>query len=1213
MDQTNTNFKSILIKLASPEKILSWSRGEVTKPETINYRSQRPERDGLFCEKIFGPEKDYECYCGKYRKIRYKGIICDKCGVEITKSIVRRERMGHISLAAPVAHIWFLRSIPSRIGLLLGLSINDLERVIYYSGYIITKIDEEKRETLLKNLEKEFKRKIKNAADKSETAKIKEVADKTRKELKSLALYQVLNEIEYHRFSLKYGEIFEAGIGAEALYYIFKNLNLENIKNEMAVKLQEEFDNQQKIKILGKFNLVSSLLVSNIKPEWMFLKVVPVIPPALRPIVPLDGGRHATSDVNDLYRRVINRNNRLKKLMELRAPEVMLRNEKRMLQESVDALMDNSLRHTQELSSQRRPLKSLADMLKGKQGRFRQNLLGKRVDYSGRSVIVVGSELKIDQVGLPKHLVLELFRPFVIAELLKEEIAFNIKGANKLIDEPTPKIWAILEDIIKDKYVLLNRAPTLHRLGIQAFKPILIEGHAIQIHPLVCEAFNADFDGDQMAVHIPLTQEAQEEAKRLMASSANLLKPGTGEPIVMPSQDIIAGCYWLTKMKPGAKGEGKFFASPNEAVTAYEFGVVALQSKVNIKTANTSKYASMSDTPNRIIETTVGRVLFNSVLPSDFNFINTDINKKTLNKIVANIIEKYDKTISSSILDKIKDFGFRYATLSGVSWGMNDLKIPEEKKELIKLSKEEALRVKEDYEKGLLNEEERYNKNIKIWMELKNKIFDLVLKTLDEFGPVNLMVSSAARGKWDQVVQMTGMTGLVNNPAGKIIELPIFSSYKEGLNPLEYFISTHGARKGTADTALKTSAAGYLTRRLVDVASDIILENDCGAKEGIIADKKKAAEYSKHFSSRIFGRTLLRDVKDKKGKIIFQAGHLLNRAEAEEIEKNQDIENITIRSPLTCATLGGLCQTCYGFDLGNNALVKLGETVGVVAAQSIGEPGTQLTMRTFHTGGVAGAGLDITFGLPRVEELFEIRIPSNPAVLSEVDGKILEIKDEGKDKKVTVLIDKTAEKKLDAKPAKSKKSAKDEKDAKEFLVPFGRTLIVKEGDYVQCGDAFSDGPLDVKKLYSLAGKKKAEEYILKEVAKVYFLQGVSVNAKHIEVIIRQMFSRFKIKHPNDTDFFQEKVVEQAELLEKNNQAIKSGLKPAEATQLLMGITKVALTTSSVLSAASFQDTTRVLVSAALHAKKDRLKGLKENVIIGRLIPAGTTFRKEFKK
>lgn len=1210
MDPQNINFRSILLKLASPEEILSWSHGEITKPETINYRSQRPERDGLFDEKIFGPTKDYECYCGKYRKVRYKGIICDKCGVEVTKSIVRRERMGHIDLATPVAHIWYLRSIPSRIGLLLDISINDLEKVVYYSGYIVTNVDEAKKEEMLKEVEREFKSKLKSIESKTEITSLKDLADRTKRELKSIRPYQILNELEYHKFSLKYGDIFEAGIGAEALYKVFKNIDLEAIRSKLQAEMEKDVDIQIKKKMIGRMNLLNSFINESVKPEWMFLRVVPVIPPDLRPIVPLDGGRHAASDVNDLYRRVINRNNRLKRLIELKAPEVMQRNEKRMLQEAVDALLDNSLRHTQELNSQRRPLKSLADMLKGKQGRFRQNLLGKRVDYSGRSVIVVGPELKMDQVGLPKHLVLELFRPFVINKLLDSGEAFNVKGANRLIDEPTPKIWAILEDIIKDKYVLLNRAPTLHRLGIQAFRPILIEGNAIQIHPLVCSAFNADFDGDQMAVHVPLSREAQEEARRLMASSTNLLKPGTGEPIVTPSQDVIAGCFWLTKIKPGAKGEGKYFSSPNEAITSYEFGFTDIHAKINIKITETPKY-DMVSLENGMFETSVGRILFNSVLPSDFGFINKEVSKKVLTRIVVDIINKYEKEIIPSILDRIKNFGFKYATMSGMSWGIDDLKIPEEKKGLIVIADEEASKIKSDFEKGLLTDIERYHKVLKVYTELKNKISDLVPKTLEEFGPVSLMTSSAARGSLDQVTQMTGMVGHVVNPAGKIIELPILACYKEGFNPLEYFISTHGARKGTADTALKTSAAGYLTRRLVDVAYDIILEEDCGTKEGLQISRTEIEEYAKNLSGRIFGRVLNEDIKDSEGKVLFKRGQVLNLKDAELIEQNKEIKEVSLRSPLRCKVAGGLCKMCYGYDLGSNSLIQFGEAVGVVAAQSIGEPGTQLTMRTFHTGGVAGAGADITLGLPRVEELFEARIPTNSAVLSDVSGQIMKIESEGSDKKITILLDKGFEQISEPKKSKQKETVK--KDSKEFIVPFDRLVLVSENDHVEAGDALSDGPYDIKKLFVLAGMKKTEHYIMKEVAKVYYLQGVSVNIKHIEVIVRQMFSRIRVKDPKGTELSVGKIVDELEFITENQEAIKNGLAPAEGQKVLMGLTKVALTTSSFLSAASFQDTTRVLVDAAIKAKEDNLRGLKENVIIGRLIPAGTNYRKEFDK
>ena len=1198
METKVTDFKSIMIRLASPEKILAWSRGEITKPETINYRTQRAEKDGLFDERIFGPERDYECYCGKYRRIRYKGIICDKCGVEVTRSIVRRERMGHIKLATPVSHIWFMRGVPSRVGLVLNLSVPELERVIYFAGYIVTKVDEKAKEEALKELEKEFKSKSKKAAEGKEKDKqmLKGVWDAARKELESIKVRRVLSEVEYHRLSLKWGEVFEAGIGAEALYKLCKDTNLTQIRKELEKELAETENPMARKKITKRLSLVKSIERSGTRPEWMFLSVIPVSPPALRPMVQLEGGRHATSDVNDLYRRVINRNNRLKKLLELKAPEVIVRNEKRMLQEAVDALLDNSIRRgpgAATSQAQKRPLRSLADMLKGKQGRFRQNLLGKRVDYSGRSVIVVGPELKLHQCGLPKHMALELFRPFVINKLISVGFAHNIRSANRLIDDATPDVWAILEEVIEGKHVLLNRAPTLHRLGIQAFQPVLIEGNAIQIHPMVCSAFNADFDGDQMAVHVPLTEEAQHEAATIMAAAKNLLKPGTGDPTVTPSQDMVIGCYWLTKLRAGGEGEGKIFSNPNEAILAHDSGVLDLKALIKVRATLTNKYKKFE---GGIFETSVGRLLFNSVLPDDFAFINEDIRKKTLEKIVARLIIEYGVDKVAPILDKIKAFGYRYATKSGISWGMDDLKVPGEKKGIIKEAEVEARKVEEQYNEGLLTDEERYDKIISIWAEVKRKVDELVPKLLSNEGPIHLMVSSAARGTWTQVTQMTGMKGLVRNPAGRTIELPILSSYKEGLNVLEYFISTHGARKGTADTALKTAHAGYLTRRLVDVAQELIIrEEDCEDNTGLHITKKEVEEYGKAFSSRIFGRILVSDAKGPDGKVIFKKGSLLSHEDAEKIEQ-AGVEAVTVRSPITCQTIRGVCQACYGYDLGSNAIVRMGEAVGIVAAQAIGEPGTQLTMRTFHVGGVAGAS-DITMGLPRVEEIFELRLPKNVATLSDVDGTVIEIGEKGREKIVKILV--------------NEKGKKKNEEAKEFTIPFGRALAVAKGQEVKKGQMLCEGPIDIKELYVLSGHEAAMDYVIREVGRIYALQGASINDKHVEVIVRQMFSRIRIKDSGETRFAVGDVVEKGEFLEENARVKTKGGKEAEGGGMVLGITKTALSTSSFLAAASFQETTRVLISAALEGKEDKLHGLKENVIIGRLIPAGTGYRKDF--
>jgi len=1175
-----TDFNSVMLKLASPEKILSWSHGEVTKPETINYRTQRPERNGLFCEKIFGPEKDYECYCGKYRRIRYKGVVCEKCGVEVTRSIVRRERMGHIALAAPVSHIWFLKGIPSRIGMILDIPVQKLERVIYFAGYIITNVNEQLRSEALKRIDSEYKAKLKTVSAPEEKEKLKELYSASKAELNAIKIYEVLTPTDYYNLSRKYGEVFSVGIGAEAIYNIFKNLDLEKLKDELEKQL-ENAPTQEQPRIVSRLNLIKSMINAGVRPEWMFLTVIPVIPPALRPMVSLEGERYATSDLNDLYRRVINRNNRLKKLIEINAPEVICRNEKRILQEAVDALIDNGMRKGQNMAlsqAQKRPLKSLADMLKGKQGRFRQNLLGKRVDYSARSVIVVGPELKMDQCGLPKHIALELFRPFVISKLLKKELAYNIRGAGRLIDEKTPEVWAALEEVIKDKYVLLNRAPTLHRLGVQAFKPVLIEGNAIQLHPLVCVAFNADFDGDQMSVHLPLSDEAQAEARDLMASVKNLLKPGNGEPIVNPVQDMVMGCNWLTKIKENAKGEGRYFSTPNEAITAYDFGYVDIRAKIKVLATGNLKYKQFN---KEVFETTVGRLLFNSVLPSDFPFVNEEINKKSLARLVSKIIDKYGLEETPPILDKIKNFGFEMATLSGMSWGIDDLVIPPEKNDILKRAEAKSKEITEQYQEGLLSDEEAYDKIIQVWNDAKGEVDELVPKALDKEGSVYNIINSGARGSWIQVGQMSGMKGLVVNPSGKIIDFPVISCYKEGLNVLEYFITTHGARKGEADTALKTPKSGYLTRRLVDVAQDVIIKGeDCGDKEGIKISRKEIESYGKKLSARIFGRVLAKDVKR------FKAGHLLSIEDAKELE-NSDIEEVYIFSPVSCLLKDGVCKKCYGYDLGSNTPIKMGEAVGIVAAQAIGEPGTQLTLRTFHTGGVAAAA-DITQGLPRVEEIFELRPPKIPAVICEEDGDVLEVINNGQEKVVKV-------------------------GEKEYIIPFGRRIIVKEGQSVKRGEFLTDGAANIKNLFNIAGKEVAQNYILNEVSKVYTTQGAVINDKHIEIIARQMFSRYRIKDPGDTNFSREKVVERAELIEKNEEVKKRGGKEAKAVQLVMPISKVSLSTTSFLSAASFQDTARVLIKVAVEGVIDKLRGLKENVLVGRLIPAGTGFRKDYLK
>ncbi|MES2315561.1 MAG: DNA-directed RNA polymerase subunit beta' [Patescibacteria group bacterium] len=1187
-----TEFDYITLRLASPEQIKEWSYGEVTKPETINYRTGRSERGGLFDEKIFGPEKDYECYCGKYRRIRYKDIICEKCGVEVTRSIVRRERMGHIELSTPVSHIWFLRGVPSRMSILLNISVSDLEKVIYFAGYIITKVHEEEKATLISGLDKEYKTKVKSIPDEETREKLKTLLSVTKKEIGEIYEGKVLNEISFHHYSLKYGTCFEANIGAEAIYSIFKNLDLNKLKTlteAMVVKASAV----EKEKLQKRLSLIRAMTYASIRPEWMFLTVIPVIPPVLRPMVALDGGRHATSDLNDLYRRVINRNNRLKKLKEINAPDVILRNEKRIIQEAVDALIDNSIAKQNDSAamsqSQKRPLKSLSDNLKSKQGLFRQNLLGKRVDYSGRSVIVVGPQLKLNQCGLPKHMALELFRPFVISKILQAELAFNIRGANKLIEERTAEVWAMLEEVIEGKYVLLNRAPTLHRLGIQAFNPILIEGNAIQVHPLVCAAFNADFDGDQMAVYVPLLEEAQAEAKELMASNKNLLKPQNGDPIVNPSKDIVLGSFWMTKFVDNELGEGKYFPNPNTAITAFDYGVVSLRAKIKVLATDTPKYKKFE---GKVFDTSVGKLLFNSILPNDFSYVNDEMTQKRMSSLVDELILSYGVDQTPPILDKIKEFGFKYSTISGITWGLDNVSVPVEKPKIIAEGRKLEEQVISEWKEGLLSLEERYQKIIEIWTQAKKDLEKVLPGSLDKNGSTYDIFTSGARGSMGQLTQMSGMKGLIQNNQGKTLEFPIIPSYQEGLSPIEYFVTTHGARKGASDTALNTAKAGYLTRRLVDVAQDVVVtEEDCGTKEGKVVTKENISGIEIPLSKNIRGRVLAGDLKDKDGKVAYKRGFLITKEEAITIEKAGFTE-VFVRSPLTCKTVHGICVMCYGLDLGRNHIVKQGEAVGIIAAQAIGEPGTQLTLRTFHAGGVAGT--DITTGLPRIEEIFERRIPKNPAIISESDGEVIEIKDkEGKEKLIKVLSDT----KLDGKPNEI-----------EYLVPFRRMPIIKTGDRVKSGQLLTDGSADIAAIFKFGGKEQVEEYIITEINKVYELQSASISRKHTEIIVRQMFSRRKIKDAGETNFSIGDIVENTAFIEENVRITKEGGKEAKAEIVVLGITEVSLRTKSWLSAASFQNTNRILIENAIKGGVDSLRGLKENVIIGRLIPAGTGFK-----
>ncbi len=1205
------DFDAITLSVASPERIAEWSFGEVTKPETINYRTQRSEKSGLFDEKIFGPDKDYECYCGKYRGIRYKGIVCEKCGVEITRSIVRRERMGHIELAVPVSHIWFLRSMPSRVGLLMGMTTADLEKVVYFAGYLVTKVHEDEKEKILKSLDSEYKTKVKGAHDEKTKEALKALMVTARTEIESLEEGMVMDEVAYHKYSMKYGSLFEANIGAEAVYETLKKLDLKKLLEKLEKDL-EKASALDSIKLAKRISLLKSMIKADLRPEWMFLTRIPVIPPALRPMVALEGGRYATSDVNDLYRRVINRNNRLLKLKEINAPDVILRNEKRILQEAVDALIDNSIRHgaatgAAAAQAQKRALKSLSDNLKSKRGLFRQNLLGKRVDYSGRSVIVVGPELALNQCGLPKHMALELFRPFVISGLLKKELAYNIRGAGRLIDDGTPEVWAILEEVIKGKYVLLNRAPTLHRLGIQAFMPVLIEGNAIQVHPLVCTAFNADFDGDQMAVHVPLSEEAQTEAREIMASDKNILKPGNGDATVVSKLlDIVLGCFWITKEVVGDKGEGKIFESPIAAISAHNHGAIGYRAKIKVLAPENEKYAEFK---GGIFETTIGRILFNDVLPSDYPYINKEINRNRLAGIIDTIISTKGVASVPSILDAIKSFGFKYTTHSGTTWGLNDILIPKGKAEVVSRGKAQSDLVMEQFNEGLLTEEERLRKNVEIWHKTKNDVEKLIPETLDKQGSVYDMITSGARGSMAQITAMAGMKGLIASSSGEVIEFPILSCAKEGLTPIEYFITTHGSRKGLTDTALNTAKAGYLTRKLFVVAQDVMVtEDDCGTKSHIIIKKQTASGIEIPLSKNIRGRVIATDLADKNGKVLYKKGHLLSKAEALHVEE-AGITEIAVRSPLSCESIKGVCTQCYGIDLGKNALVELGEAVGTVAAQAIGEPGTQLTMRTFHAGGAASVGGDITSGLPRVEEVFEKRRPKNPAIVAAFDGMVTEVKDNGKEKIIKVIGEPGDKPKAKRTTKKALEGAPVLKAGEiEYTCHYKRVPLVKVGDHVKKGDLLTDGSADIDEVFKYGGKEKAKEYVITEVSKIYELQGETVSRKHIEIIVKQMFSRYEITHSGSTILSEGDIVSENDLYESNSDAKKAEGDEAKADPIAMGITDVSLSRKSFLAAASFQHTTRILINNAVRGSQDNLVGLMENVIIGRLIPAGTGFK-----
>lgn len=1234
---TIEDFETLRVSVASPDEILDWSYGEITKPETVNYRTQKPERDGLFDERIFGPVKDYECYCGKYKKVRFKGIVCDRCGVEVTKSIVRRHRMGHVKLCVPVTHIWYLRGTPSRIGLMLGMSVKDVERVVYFVNYIVTKVDEEKKDSLKNELKTQLEEKrnevmAEDLGDKEKAEKI-EVLQKgyleALSELDSIKHKQLITEYQYRDFEEKFGDFFEAKSGTDAIYALLKEIDLDELLKELVSEIQNS-TGQRKKKAMTRMRLVKFFVSANKRPEWMIITVLPVIPPDLRPMVQLDGGRFATSDLNDLYRRVINRNNRLKRLLDINAPDVIMRNEKRMLQEAVDALIDNESKRGKAITTQaKRKLKSLSDILRGKQGRFRQNLLGKRVDYSGRSVIVVGPELQLHQCGLPKKMALELFKPFVVGRLVRDGLAANIKIAQKMVEKQVSEVWDILEEITNSKYVLLNRAPTLHRLGIQAFQPILVEGSAIRIHPLVCSAFNADFDGDQMAVHVPLSENAQKEAKEIMLSSHNLLKPADGVPVVTPSQDIIIGVYWMTKEKKGALGEGKFFADPKEAILAYQNRKISIRALIKVRMEN-----------GEVVETVVGRLLFARRMPKGFPFYNQIISKSDLKKIIAKCYKEYGEEETAKLVDEIKNFGFKYATRSGITFSAFDLETPNDREGVLGETDQKIENLRDQYKQGLITNSERRAKLIENWMETTESISQTLMKSFDPENPIFMMVDSGARGDSGQLNQLSGIVGLVVNPAGEIIELPIKSNYKEGLPVLEYFISTHAARKGKSDTALRTSDSGYLTRRLVDVSQDIVItEEDCKDKIGFEVFSQEEA--SEGYGERVVGRVLAKDVLDEKGKVLAKAGTLIDENLGKEIEEKTS--SVTIRSALTCRAHWGVCQKCYGLNLAKGKLAEFGEAVGVVAAQSIGEPGTQLTMRTFHAGGVAGT--DITQGLPRVNELFEVRPPKGQAYITEISGKV-SIKHEGENNIVKILSDepvldkyKVVEnakvkvksnaiveggevlldvegKKVFAKHGGTAKIEKgflvierDEHKFREYVVPKYLNLIVKNNEQVFAGQQLTEGSINLDELLEASGLETVQRYFISEVKKIYAAQGQNIADKHLEIIIRQMFSKVRIVESGDSHFLPGEVVERRIFEESKESLIKDKKFAPRGEVLLMGITKISLLTDSFLSAASFQETTRVLTEAAVSSRVDELKGLKENVIIGRLIPAGTGYKK----
>jgi len=1261
------DFDAVRISLASPEQIRSWSYGEVTKPETINYRTLKPERDGLFCERIFGPTKDFECYCGKYKRIRYKGIICDKCGVEVARAKVRRERMGHIELACAISHIWFAKGIPSRLGLLLDLSPRSLERVLYFSHYIVADINEETRQEVIRQLEENRVQEVegrhsvleaeiqemeqRQAAEddvnqrrrhfEDEKVQLEESVSVEIDRLRDLMKCALLNESEYQELKHKYPKVFEAGMGAEAILQIVKDVNLDELRSGLLDEI-ESTSGQRHKKASKRLRLIEALRRSNNKPEWMVLTVLPVLPPDLRPLVQLDGGRFATSDLNDLYRRVINRNNRLRHLIEIGAPEIIIRNEKRMLQEAVDSLIDNGRRGRAVSVSGNHKLKSLSDILRGKQGRFRQNLLGKRVDYSGRSVIVIGPDLGLHECGLPRRMALELFKPFVMRHLVMRGLAHNIKSARRLVERAKPEVYDILEEVIKERPVLLNRAPTLHRLSIQAFEPVLIDGSAVRIHPLVCAAFNADFDGDQMAVHVPLSRAAVREAREIMLSTRNMLLPSCGEPRVTPTLDMVLGCYYLTSIKPGAYGEGAVFGSFDEAKIAYETGRVNLRAGVEVRDQSRD---------GRRLQTTVGRIIFNDVLPSEMDFLNEVIDKSGLKQIVSECYEILGNDDLARVLDSIKHLGFHYATKSGTTIAMNDIEVPHNKPEVLAEAEERVATIENQYQGGLITDDERYDGLVGVWMEATDKITETIATSLDHYGGIYTMAASGAKGNISQIRQMAGMRGLMTDPAGKIIEFPIKSSLREGHSVLEYFISTHGARKGLADTALRTSDSGYLTRRLIDVAQDvIIIQEDCGAIDGIVIAEAREGSLLPPLAERIVGRLAAGDVfNPETSEIILARNEEIDERKAREIV-DAGVTQVHVRSPLTCQSRRGICHHCYGRDLASGESVCINTAVGIVAAQSIGEPGTQLTLRTFHTGGVVG--LDITSGLPRVEELFEARSPKGQAIISEIDGTTEIIQNEdGRRIVITssevfhdeyllpagwqvivkhgqwvdvgmLLASPPAEEKADesvAVTASDQLIARvagevsiedgrltivyEETEEREYVIPSTAHISVPSGSQVRAGQQLTDGSVNPQHLLHILGREAVQRYQVDEVQKVYRSQGVSINDKHIEVIVRQMLAKVRVKASGDTELVPGELIDRFQYEDMNAKVLAEGGEPATAQTVLLGITRASLNTESWLAAASFQETSRVLTEAAVKGAIDRLVGLKENVIIGKLIPA----------